>query len=217
MHRAERQQRRASIGDRRIGDRLAGGQAVSHAGAHQTGENRNDQPLLQREFLDCGFLFLLGQSLVTQRSGIADYRDTSQRDSHTDQHRPTAGSGKEVLPGHDRRNHRTECGAESGRDRLSERNTQIAHAEAPGKTADAPQRTEQDGQEHGFSRSGRQYRSQCGKRYGIKCEGPRQDDPRHDALANPVSLPRPVFNLVDGSVIARPGKRPDGHQQDSDK
>ena len=188
-----------AVGEGRLLDRGSRIEAQREASAHHAGQQRYEQTLGQREILDCGLFLLFGHVLRTQRAGIADHGDTCQRDAHAyEQDQPLAP--EQVRPGEDGRQQRAEAGTGTQRDRLAERDAQIAHAESERQTADAPEYTVNDR----FERSARaeQLEKPHALRHAQQRAQKREYEPCENTLNDPEAFPSPAFHFLDGHIGA---------------
>ena len=175
-----------------------------------TGEQRHGDALAEVEVLH-GLLLLL----FRQRGGLHAARDADDGDADEGHHHADDDGARQVtrVTGEDRAQDGAERRTGTERDALAEGDAEIAHAEAEGQTAHAPQRTEKDGEPGGLGirvHHGEQV-AEAPARPGDGKEGAhqREEQPGEDALDNPVALPAPILDLVDRDVARTLAERPD--------
>ena len=98
---------------------------------------------------------------------------------------------------------RAQAGAGAKRERLTEGYAQIAHRETEGKTSYAPQNAEQGSQGTLLWVGSIELPERVALGNGEHCSRDGEDKPREDTLDEPIGLPAPLLDLVDGNVAAR--------------
>ena len=111
-----------------------------------------------------------------------------------------------------------EHGAESGTGpegyALAEGYAEIAHGEAEGETANAPEGSEEDCHPDAeWVVGGEEFAEAMPLWNGEKCSQKREQKPCEDALHEPVAFPAPGFDPVDGHIAARLAEGSDGYDK----
>ena len=106
------------------------------------------------------------------------------------------------MAGENRAEDGSEAGAGTKGDALAKRNAKVAHAEAEGKAAHAPEDAEEDGEQAGLNVACEKAEEGLAGRHGQKRAQQREDQPGEDALYYPVTLPAPGLYLIDRNVAA---------------
>ena len=196
-------------GHRGFTDRLSRSQAEAEAGAHDTGEGRDDDAFLEIELLDGFQFFLGGHFLFLVRAGQGGDPDADEADSNT-QERDLARCGCGDLADRfpdgnfrheglqERRQERAEGRAVTERHAHAKGHAEVAHGQAEGEPAEAPQHAEEIGPPQcGEGLAGERASDICRQ---DRSQQPRTDDPGKDAADEPVGLPGPFFDRAVGNI-----------------
>ena len=188
-------------------DSLTKGQTYIEAPAHETSQEGYHYASWKVEVLHRSFLLLLGQCGCLHGTSNAYDGNTQQGDSHAQQYRSgQTGQGSllwEEDIEQDGTHHCTQSGTCSQGNTLSQGHAQVTHGEAKGETAHTPQNTKEDGHadiERVLRRD--KFTEAMSLRNSQECAQQRQDQPGKGALHNPITLPTPLLNLVDGHIAA---------------
>ena len=174
---------------------------------HETGEQGNGEATGEVEVLHGFALLLLGERLGLEKTGITDDADAQESDGHAKEHgKRERGEGIELGEEHIEQ-HGAEDGAQTGTgaegNALAEGHTEVTHGEAEREAAHAPEDAEEDGHPDIERLIGAEQLAEAMTRgHGEQGAEHGEHQPGEDALNEPVALPRPLLDLVDGDVAA---------------
>src|ERR1700733_1051673 len=122
------------------------------------------------------------------------------------------------LPVSDGRNDGPEGCAEAERDSVAERDAEVADGETEGDAPDSPENSEEEGEPDVFGVGEvalMDDTEEIGDEDGAEKGG--RDDPRGEALDEPVDLPRPALDAAEGDEVGGGGETSDPVIDDADK
>ncbi|MCK7518281.1 MAG: hypothetical protein MZV64_11435 [Ignavibacteriales bacterium] len=213
QHREILENRPGPCFDGRFRDGLAGGERESHARAHDPGEHGHPSPLGEVELGDRRPLFCFRELLLLFHPGNAAHGDAGEADEDAED--DDLSGRRRDEPGdpalEDGRHERPEDRAESQREGHPQRQAQVAHAQAEGQAADAPQHAEEIRPEERLARSGPEDPEKIGARE--QPYDPGHDDPAEGPADEPVDFPGPTADVLVGDIKAAGGEPAEGVEQ----
>ena len=192
-----------------LSDRIARRESEGKASAHDAAEGRDNDTLAEAKLRNRFRLLFRRHFFFLGQTGERRDRDAEQTDTDTRQ-RDLARRGRSNLRQRfrdrngrdkgleDRREQRADRGAVTERHTGAQRQAEIAHRQAVGQAAEAPEKAEEERPPKCARRlRGDDVNEILGQNAR---EEPRADQPREETANQPIGFPGPFFNAFVGNV-----------------
>ncbi len=209
------------LGLSEVADRLSCIKTEGEERAHESGEDSDGYAFAEVVVGFAGLGLFFGRDLALLRhagSSVGGYADDADQDAEQDDLAGGLMEDRPELVVGDRRNDGPERSAEAERDRVTERDAEVANSETEGDAADAPENSEEEGQHDTFGVSEVDLVDDAEEIWDEDgAEDDRRDDPCGEALDEPVDLPRPALDAAEGDEVGGGGETSNPVKDDAEK
>ena len=204
-----------------VSDGCSGLEAEGEEGAHDAGEDGDGDAFAKGEVgLSCFGFFFGGDFIFLGPSGGTVDRDGDEADEYAKEDDAAGGLVEDGVDGAivDGGDEGSEGGAEAEGDGVTEGDAEVADGKAEGEAADSPEGSPEECVEDAGG-VGAVGGVEDGEEMGDEDIGEEggSDEPRGDALDEPVDLPRPTLDATEGDEVGGGGETADPVKDDADE